>query len=73
MDPEASRLHARIERRRDKFVIIDVSSSGTYCTVNGRQRSCCGGEELILRGSGRICFGHQYDEDTAESVEYVCL
>jgi hypothetical protein len=30
-------------------------------------------EELILRGSGRICFGHAYGDDTAESVEFVCL
>ncbi len=34
-DRKASRLHARIERRRDKFVLIDHSSNGTYLTVQG--------------------------------------
>ena len=73
MDRKASRLHARIERRRDKFVLIDVSSNGTFCTVKGEPEMMLRREELVLRGSGRITFGHQYDEDTAESVEYVCL
>ena len=73
MDRKASRLHARIERRRDKFVLIDVSSNGTFCTVKGEPEIMLRREELILRGSGRITFGHQYDEETAESVEYACL
>ena len=34
-DPLASRLHARIERRRDKFVLVDQSSNGTFVTVDG--------------------------------------
>jgi class 3 adenylate cyclase len=34
-DRKASRLHARVERRRDKFVIVDQSSNGTYVTVDG--------------------------------------
>ena len=73
MDRKASRLHARIERRRDKFVLVDVSSNGTYCTVNDEPEIMLRREELILRGSGRICFGHAYADDAAESVEFVCL
>ena len=37
-DKMASRQHARIERRRDKFVLIDHSTNGTYCTIEGEQR-----------------------------------
>ena len=73
MDRKASRLHARIERRRDKFVLVDVSSNGTYCTLNDEPEIMLRREELILRGSGRISFGHAYGADTAESVEFVCL
>jgi class 3 adenylate cyclase len=73
MDRKASRLHARIERRRDKFVIVDVSSNGTFCTVNDEPEIMLRREELILRGSGRISFGHAYAEDAAEAVLYSCL
>jgi adenylate cyclase len=73
MDRKASRLHARIERRRDKFVLVDVSSNGTYCTVKDEPEIMLRREELILRGSGHISFGHAYADDPAESVEYVCL
>jgi predicted component of type VI protein secretion system len=48
MDRKASRLHARIERRRDKFVIVDVSSNGTYCTMDGEP-------EILLRRESSSC------------------
>jgi len=73
MDRKASRLHARIERRRDKFVIVDVSSNGTYCQVAGESGIMLRREELILRGSGRLTFGHLGEDDIGEAVEYVCL
>ena len=73
MDRKASRLHARIERRRDKFVLVDVSSNGTFCTVHGEPEIMLRREELILRGSGRLCFGHSSEDDATEAVEYVCL
>ena len=73
MDRKASRLHARIERRRDKFVIVDVSSNGTFCMMKGEAEIMLRREELILRGSGRISFGHACEDETAEAVLYVCL
>src|SRR5207248_1432279 len=45
-DRKASRLHARIERRRDKFVLIDHSSNGTYVTVEGEPELALRREEL---------------------------
>ena len=73
MDRKASRLHARIERRRDKFVIVDVSSNGTFCAANDEPEISLRREELILRGSGRLSFGHAFAEDPAEAVYYICL
>jgi adenylate cyclase len=73
MDRKASRLHARIERRRDKFVLVDVSSNGTYCAAAGEPEILLRREELILRGTGRISFGHPNAEESAEAVEYACL
>ena len=72
-DRKASRLHARMERRRDKFVIVDVSSNGTYVTVDGEPEIMLRREELTLRGRGRVSFGHAHLDDPAEFVAYSCV
>lgn len=69
-DPRASRSHARIERRRDKFVLIDMSSNGTFVTIDGEAELMLKREELILRGRGRVVFGHAWGQDTTEWVEF---
>jgi adenylate cyclase len=71
-DRKASRLHARIERRRDKFVLIDHSSNGTYVTVEGEAEIALRREELVLRGKGRISFGHAYHDDPTEFLGFSC-
>jgi pSer/pThr/pTyr-binding forkhead associated (FHA) protein len=62
-DRMASRLHARIERRRDKFVLVDQSSNGTYVTVEGEPEIHVRREEIILHGRGQISFGHAHAGD----------
>ncbi len=66
VEPRASRLHARIERRGGKFVLIDLSSNGTYVTFAGEQEIALRREELMLRGSGVIACGHRAAEAPAE-------
>ncbi|MCC6879736.1 MAG: adenylate/guanylate cyclase domain-containing protein, partial [Rhodocyclaceae bacterium] len=68
-DRRASRTHARIERRRDKFVLIDQSTNGTYVTFEGEVEFALKREEVILRGKGRISFGHALDPE-GEVVEF---
>jgi hypothetical protein len=63
-DLRASRTHAKIERRRDKFVLVDMSSNGTYVTFQGEAEFALKREEVILRGSGQIAFGHGADPAT---------
>ena len=70
LDRKASRLHARIERRRDKYVLIDHSTNGTFCTVQGEREVELRREELLLRGRGRIIFGHSVDEPGTDIVEF---
>jgi class 3 adenylate cyclase len=72
-DRKASRMHARIERRRDKFVLIDHSSNGTYVTVQGEAEIVLRREELTLRGRGQISFGHAYQDDPSEVLGFICL
>jgi predicted component of type VI protein secretion system len=71
-DRAASRRHARIERRRDKFVLVDQSSNGTYCTIAGDEEILLRREELVLRGRGRVSFGHPYADDPTEVLEFSC-
>jgi len=72
-DRKASRMHARIERRRDKFVLIDHSSNGTYVTVQGEPEMVLRREELVLRNRGQMSFGHAYLDDTAEILAFSCF
>jgi hypothetical protein len=69
-DPRASRLHGRVERRRDKFVVIDQSTNGTYVNIDGEAEFVLKREEAILRGRGRLSFGHAHGEGAAEEVEF---
>jgi adenylate cyclase len=72
-DRKASRMHARIERRRDKFVLIDHSSNGTYVIVDNETEIALRREELVLRNRGHISFGHAYQDDPTEVLGFSCL
>jgi class 3 adenylate cyclase len=69
-DRKASREHARIERRRDKFVLIDVSSNGTFVTFHGEPEMAVKREEVLLHGRGSISFGHPYSADPTEVAAF---
>jgi adenylate cyclase len=69
-DRMASRMHARIERRRDKFVVVDQSTNGTYVTIEGQPEVQLRREELMLRGRGQISFGHSREGDAGEVLEF---
>jgi adenylate cyclase len=72
-DRKASRMHARIERRRDKFVLIDHSSNGTYVIVDNEAEMALRREEVVLRNRGHISFGHAYQDDPTEVLSFSCL
>lgn len=68
-DPMASRQHARIERRGEKFVLVDQSTNGTWLAFAGESEVALRREDAILRGGGRISLGHPYRADAA-SLEF---
>jgi len=72
-DRMASRMHARIERRRDKFVLVDQSSNGTYVTIDGEPEIELRREEMILRGRGHLSFGHASQGDSGEVLAFSCV
>ena len=69
-DRMASRQHARIERRRDKFFLVDQSTNGTFVAVVGESEITLRREEVMLRGQGRIAFGRSASEASEETVEF---
>ncbi|MGE5384415.1 MAG: adenylate/guanylate cyclase domain-containing protein [Betaproteobacteria bacterium] len=69
-DRKASRHHARIERRGDKYMIIDQSTNGTYLAPKGEKEVLLRREEVLLQGAGTICFGGSINETHADFVQY---
>lgn len=72
-DPMASRNHAQIERRKDKFVLTDLSSNGTFVTMKSGEEFKLRREEMMLYGSGAIAFGHSPRAKDAEVVGFWCI
>ncbi|APV52377.1 adenylate/guanylate cyclase domain-containing protein [Betaproteobacteria bacterium GR16-43] len=70
-DRMASRHHARIERRRDKFYLVDQSTNGTYVLFAGETEIALRREEVMLRGVGRIAFGRSVAQSEEDTVEFV--
>jgi hypothetical protein len=71
-NPIASRDHANIERRKDKFVLIDHSSHGTYIRLNNGYEHKVSNTEAILRGGGVLSFAQRAGEKGAELVSFWC-
>jgi adenylate cyclase len=71
-DRRASRQHAHIERRRDKFVLVDHSANGTWVGIPGAEEVVLRREELILSGQGAIGFGQSPSHEGAERIDFVC-
>ena len=69
-DTMASREHARIECRRDKFVLTDQSTNGTY-VVTADGPAYLRREETTLTGEGKISFGRELAE-AEEVVNFTC-
>lgn len=73
LDPRASRGHGRVELRRDKFMLVDQSTNGTYVTFDGEAEFVLKREETLLRNRGRVAFGHVWADDKTEVLEFQVL
>ena len=72
LDALASRLHARIEYRRGKFVLVDQSTNGTYVLTQEGEKAYLRREELTLRGAGVITLGRAAEAEAPEAIHFVC-
>jgi adenylate cyclase len=66
-DPKVSRLHARIELRKDKFVLVDQSTNGTYVLKPNGESALLRWDEIQLMDRGLLAIGEKSAPD-AESV-----
>lgn len=67
----ASRVHAHVEYRRDKFVLQDRSTNGTFVTSDGGKEVFLKGESLPLSGHGIVSLGCPLLAQTGEILRYV--
>ena len=67
---KASRIHATIECRRSKFILTDRSTNGTYVRNANGDLVIAHREEMILRGSGVIGLGQDFDLTSMAAVHF---
>jgi adenylate cyclase len=71
---QASRLHGRIELRQAVFVLVDVSTNGTFVRMDGGDELVLRREALPLHGAGVISLGHSTSASApADLVEFSCI
>jgi predicted component of type VI protein secretion system len=67
-----SREHARVEYRDGVFILVDLSSNGTFVQSEGGEIADVFRGECQLRGRGVISLGRPVDEGTEDLIEFVC-
>ena len=68
--PKASRMHARIEVRHCGFVLVDLSSNGTYIRPKSGAEIILRREQALLQGEGTIGLGGPVQESGVGAVRY---
>lgn len=67
-----SRLHARIEMNRNKFMLIDQSTNGTFVVTQEGEESFVRRDTTQLKGEGLIGFGRAPEAGSSLIVRYIC-
>lgn len=68
-DPRVSRLHARIEWRNGAFVLVDLSSFGTWVRFGGSDTDVpLRRDECLLHGQGEIALGVPFNDLSSPTV-----
>jgi adenylate cyclase len=67
-----SRLHARIEFSRGKFLLVDQSTNGTFVTTKEGEEAFVRRDSMQLKGEGMIGFGRVPESGSPLTLRYVC-
>jgi pSer/pThr/pTyr-binding forkhead associated (FHA) protein len=65
-----SRIHARVDAARNRFVLVDESTNGTFIQQDGREEIYLRGDSAVLTGSGIISMGRVASRGTPLAIEY---
>lgn len=67
-----SRLHARIEVSRNKFMLIDQSTNGTFVHAKGGEEAFVRRDSMQIRSEGLIGLGKAPDSNSSQVIRYIC-
>jgi class 3 adenylate cyclase len=67
-----SRLHARIEATKARFVLIDQSTNGTFVHGSEGPEQFVRRDSLPISGEGLIGLGRSPERDSAQTIRFVC-
>jgi hypothetical protein len=66
-----SRVHARVETSRDRFMLVDQSTNGTYIQTSDGDEVFVRRDSAPLTGEGVIGLGRVEDPDTERAIHFV--
>ncbi len=67
-----SRLHARVEFNRNKFMLIDQSTNGTFVIGKDGEEAFVRRDSMQIRGEGLIGLGKAPDSNSSQVIRYIC-
>lgn len=67
-----SRLHCRIEISRNKFVLVDQSTNGTFVQTEGGEEAFVRRDSLQIKGQGMIGLGKLPEPDSPQTIRFNC-
>jgi class 3 adenylate cyclase len=67
-----SRIHARIEKRRGRFMLIDQSTNGTFLQTDTGEETFVRRDSAELVGEGIIGLGRVAKPGTPLAIHYIC-
>jgi class 3 adenylate cyclase len=67
-----SRLHARIEFSRNKFLLVDQSTNGTFVTSREGEEAFVRRDSMQLKGEGMIGFGRVPESGSSLTLRFAC-
>lgn len=67
-----SRLHARIEINRNKFVLIDQSTNGTFVQSKDGEEAFVRRDSMQIKGEGMIGLGKVPESSSPLSIRFYC-
>ena len=67
-----SRLHARIEATKARFVLVDQSTNGTFVYGMTGQEQFVRRDSMPISGEGMIGLGRAPERDSAQTIRFTC-